>query len=153
MLRGGGFHSPVKAQEPVPSRARNGELTMKPPIVPKDFPVQPLKPGDQAKDKMTCNACGLSWDDALSTSWTPTPGGRCPFEYFHREEKTLPLKVYARRLRAEDNQRGIDVTVYRDNGTPFVKFEWWRKSKPRKGQRYVMLNCYRWEIVWLPGGV
>lgn len=81
--------------------------------------------------------------------------------YAHTQEMTpgcdkcgfKPLKVYARRLRSEDNQRGIDVSVYRDNGTPFVKFEWWRKSKPRKGQRYVMLNCYRWEIVWLPGGV
>lgn len=53
------------------------------PEVPKDFPVQPLKPGEPAKDRMTCGECGRSWDDAQSTEWTPVPAGRCPFEYFH----------------------------------------------------------------------
>ena len=51
--------------------------------IPKTWPVQPLKPGQKAKDKATCGYCGLSWDDGVSTSMTPTPSGRCPFEYFH----------------------------------------------------------------------
>lgn len=52
--------------------------------IPKDFAVQPLKPGEEAKDKATCGHCGLSWDDGKSTQWTPAPSGRCPFEYFHK---------------------------------------------------------------------
>jgi hypothetical protein len=52
--------------------------------IPDDFPVRPLGPGDKAKDKVTCGYCGLSWDDAIPTSWTPTPAARCPFEYFHK---------------------------------------------------------------------
>lgn len=51
--------------------------------IPADWPVQPLKPGQEAKDKATCGTCGLSWDDGISTSMTPAPGARCPFEAFH----------------------------------------------------------------------
>lgn len=51
--------------------------------IPRGFAVQPLKPGQEAKDKCTCGTCGLSWDDAIPTSYTPAPSGRCPFEYFH----------------------------------------------------------------------
>lgn len=52
--------------------------------IPKDFPIQPLAPDEPAECRATCGHCGLSWDDAVSTAWTPTPTGRCPFEYFHR---------------------------------------------------------------------
>ena len=31
----------------------------------------------------TCGTCGRSWDDAVATSVTPTPSGRCPFEGEH----------------------------------------------------------------------
>lgn len=31
----------------------------------------------------TCGNCGLTWDDSISTSYTPAPGARCPFEHFH----------------------------------------------------------------------
>jgi hypothetical protein len=31
----------------------------------------------------TCGTCGRSWDDTISTSMTPVPSGRCPFEYEH----------------------------------------------------------------------
>ena len=54
--------------------------------IPKNFEVQPLKLGQEAKnpkDRCTCGYCGLSWDDGISTQWTPTPSGRCPFEYYH----------------------------------------------------------------------
>jgi hypothetical protein len=53
--------------------------------IPKNFPVKPLKPGDKAEDRATCGQCGLSWDDAIPTSYTPAPSARCPFEAFHDE--------------------------------------------------------------------
>ena len=34
----------------------------------------------------TCGACGFTWNDALITSLTPVPAGRCPNEYNHEEE-------------------------------------------------------------------
>lgn len=51
--------------------------------VPDDFPVKVLKPEDKAAVKATCGTCGRSWDDSIITGWTPTPGARCPFEYYH----------------------------------------------------------------------
>jgi hypothetical protein len=54
------------------------------PKIPRSWPVQPLRPGQVARDPVTCGTCGLSWDDAKVTSMTPTPSGRCPFEGFHR---------------------------------------------------------------------
>ncbi len=57
-------------------------MTVRP--IPRDWPVQPLKPGGLPPGvRMTCGACGLSWDDSLVTSMTPTPSARCPFENFH----------------------------------------------------------------------
>lgn len=55
-------------------------------IVPADFPVQPIDPSSPAISAATCGTCGLTWDDGISTSWTPAPSGRCPFEYFHVDE-------------------------------------------------------------------
>jgi hypothetical protein len=54
--------------------------------IPKDHPVRPLRAGQKAKDLATCGTCGLSWDDGIATSWTPAPGGRCPFEYYHQSD-------------------------------------------------------------------
>ena len=52
--------------------------------VPGDWPVQPLAVGaPMTEDVATCGECGRSWDDGVSTSMTPAPSGRCPFEYFH----------------------------------------------------------------------
>jgi len=56
--------------------------------IPKDWPVQPVPSGSTSKDIATCGDCHLSWDDGVSTSMTPTPSARCPFEYFH-EDTTL----------------------------------------------------------------
>jgi hypothetical protein len=44
----------------------------------------------------TCGSCGLSWNDAAISSRTPTPAGRCPFEYIHGEASEL------RRLKGDD---------------------------------------------------
>jgi hypothetical protein len=53
--------------------------------IPKKYPVRPLRKNAHAKDRATCGSCGLSWDDGISTSMTPTPSARCPFEAFHKE--------------------------------------------------------------------
>jgi len=51
--------------------------------IPADFPVKVLDDDDTTPGRATCGTCGRSWDDTVSTSRTPTPGGRCPFEAFH----------------------------------------------------------------------
>lgn len=57
--------------------------------IPQDWPILPLaaeaSPTEEAVDPATCGTCGLTWDDSISTSMTPAPSGRCPFEYFHEE--------------------------------------------------------------------
>lgn len=61
--------------------------------VPADFPVQPTTT-PSAPGHATCGTCGLTWDDNISTAYTPTPGGRCPFEAFHDDEE-IPLLTKA----------------------------------------------------------
>lgn len=54
--------------------------------VPVNFGVKVLRTARQkakATDLATCGECGRSWDDGISTGWTPAQSGRCPFEYFH----------------------------------------------------------------------
>lgn len=57
--------------------------------IPSDFPVRPLTtPAERAaaRDLVTDGRCGRSWDDAISTAYTPAPSGRCPFESFHGDD-------------------------------------------------------------------
>lgn len=54
--------------------------------VPITFPVQPLDDDESAADPVTCGTCKRTWDDTVSTQWTPAPSGRCPFESFHGAE-------------------------------------------------------------------
>ena len=63
--------------------------------VPKDWPVQPIRANahrqrEAAIDLVTCGSCGRSWDDGITTGMTPTPSGRCPFEYFPNREARTP---------------------------------------------------------------
>ena len=83
--------------------------------IPKSFPVKPLRRGTrayrEAKDLATCGTCGRSWDDAIVTSWTPSPAARCPFENFHTGRKDLKTAAYvaaARRLFHRDGEIEID---------------------------------------------
>jgi len=40
-------------------------------------------------DPMVCGSCGRTWDDSQPTAWTPTPSGRCPFEYMRNHGARL----------------------------------------------------------------
>lgn len=64
--------------------------------IPETFPVRPLKAEDTATDRVTCGACGLSWDDAIATAYTPADAARCPFEAFHLYEEEKKAKRHAR---------------------------------------------------------
>jgi len=57
--------------------------TLEPDDIPASHPVRPLNPGDEGASA-GCGQCGLWWDDEVSTSWTPVPSARCPFEYWHK---------------------------------------------------------------------
>lgn len=53
------------------------------PPVPASFPVRVLGVDDPGRRRLRCRTCGRAWDDAVPTSETPAPAGRCPFEHFH----------------------------------------------------------------------
>ena len=58
--------------------------------IPADFPVRPLVTSEdfaKAGEVVRCGGCGRAWDNSISTSYTPAPSARCPFEYFHRPTK------------------------------------------------------------------
>jgi hypothetical protein len=44
-----------------------------------------------ATDPTGCGNCGRWWDDSISTALTPTPAGRCPFEYGHEEDAVMEM--------------------------------------------------------------
>ena len=46
--------------------------------------------GNPKIDLATCGTCGRTWNDAAQTEYTPAPSGRCPFEYFHKPERSKP---------------------------------------------------------------
>lgn len=72
-------------QPEFPVRIRKVRVRKHDPI-PRDFAVQPLRDDERPPGRCECGYCGLAWDDDKSTEWTPTPSGRCPFEYFHRHD-------------------------------------------------------------------
>lgn len=80
-------------------------MTRKVPNIPRDFPVRPLLSPEyftRAKDPVTCGTCGLSWDDAIATEYTPAPSPRCPFEAFHIQRKPKRAKVEQTKLAPRD---------------------------------------------------
>lgn len=88
----------AKATAETKTARRKQASELEPDEIPADFPVRPLATQaeiDAATDPVQDGACGLWWDDAISTSYTPAPGGRCPFEAYHSDDG-----YYARRKRA-----------------------------------------------------
>lgn len=61
--------------------------------IPNDFPVKVIQPDQHDNNTATCGTCGSSWDDSISTEYTPAPSGRCPFEYFHDTPKPEMFKT------------------------------------------------------------
>ena len=58
--------------------------------IPKDFSVRPLTTQAEisaASQPTQDGTCGLWWDDAIATYYTPAPSARCPFEAFHADEE------------------------------------------------------------------
>lgn len=47
------------------------------------FNVEKYKERFPNADIATCGRCLRHWDDAFISGVTPTPAGRCPFEYQH----------------------------------------------------------------------
>jgi len=74
--------------------------------IPPDFEVRPLGPDENPPGRTTCGHCGLSWDDDISTSYTPAPSGRCPFEYFHVDEEKAKRKKKPKPYFAQCNPNG-----------------------------------------------
>lgn len=64
--------------------------------------VRYVAPGKPAPDTFTrCGTCQRAWDDSKSTDLTPTPSGRCPFEYFlgHSAAKPTVRPTYDQLLK------------------------------------------------------
>lgn len=47
--------------------------------------IDPEDRHDGRSEPTQCGTCLHWWDDAVITSMTPTPAGRCPFEYDHED--------------------------------------------------------------------
>jgi hypothetical protein len=72
------------------------------------------------------------------------------------------LTLYARREPTTDAEtlrmcpdaarRRYDVVIYRDAAATARagRYPWFYRSKPRRNQRFTMLNCWRYRLVWLP---
>lgn len=84
--------------------------------IPADFPVRPLSRAQAAKNPnaCTCGTCGRSWDDSIATSWTPTPSGRCPFEYYHAELRERSRPNRRGKFWKIDENRELPLAVIED---------------------------------------
>lgn len=58
----------------------------------------------------TCGACGRSWDDAVGSTLTPAPSGRCPFELLH-DEPSKNATVIGRPDNRQDAQDAITDAI------------------------------------------
>lgn len=97
--------------------------------IPADFPVRPF-PDDstveylaQFPDATTCMECGLVWDDGKSTSLTPVPAGRCPFEYFHGSGASEPTGWAVVRYTGNLPTRGRYIGLW-SGGASYSGSEW-----------------------------
>ena len=83
--------------------------------IPADWEVQPLSAIDSVITgviRTTCGTCGLSWDDSISTSMTPVPSGRCPFEPFHPDEDEREFTIKRRAERRGIPRRKDEVVMH-----------------------------------------
>ena len=66
------------------------------------------------------------------------------------------LNVYAKRETTTDslvkyNTKKKDIVFYRDSNCTevFCRMPWHSSNKPNKNSKTIMLNCYKWAIVWI----
>ena len=109
--------------------------------IPKDCEVQPLRPGQKAKEPATCGTCGLTWDDGKITGMTPAPSARCPFEAFHDLRERKPKKKLSqselRETALQDAHEEIESTKILANTTGIrwivffnLRYGWLRTDTP-----------------------
>ena len=75
-------------------------------------------------------------------------------------KRTFLLTLYARREPSADSvllkyapqAKRFDVVFYADHKAtqPKGRFMWFSAGNLRPTHKTVMLNCYRWRMVWLP---
>lgn len=71
-------------------------------------------------DMFTCGTCGQRWNDALISSRTPVPAGRCPYEYEHDQIKELE-RLKARRDRRRVSKYSVWVGGGEINAYPLTR--------------------------------
>ncbi len=97
-----------------------------------------------------------------------TQGSTNPIDYKNltkinkRQREKIKMKrftVYARKERTTDsttlthfpNSKKEDVQIYRDRQAkiPFARFTWGMKNTPTKRNKYVTLNCFKYNLEWI----
>lgn len=70
--------------------------------------------------------------------------------YLRREPSTDP--ILRDHFTAHERMKKADVVAYSDPRACKVKARWmWHQpSRPTRRNKRVTLNCYQWEVIWLP---
>jgi hypothetical protein len=58
------------------------------------------------------------------------------------------LSLYAKKV---FHNLGYDVLVYDtpEMISPKAHYQWYSQEKPNYRNKYIMLNCYRWNLIWI----
>lgn len=69
--------------------------------------------------------------------------------YLRKEPTTDPLVL---QYKGQLKRPVLDVQAYRDPECQirFGRWDWWMRTKPKQGCKWVTLNCATWKAVWLP---
>ena len=72
--------------------------------------------------------------------------------YARKEPPRSPVLNLGGDLRHVAAPGSQDVVIYRDKAArlPFVRYEWHAGRRPDRRFRFITLNCYRWNLKWLP---
>lgn len=75
-----------------------------------------------------------------------------PPRYMRKERPANPVINCGGDLNVSAPRRAYDVAIYKDAACTELVARWpWHRAGTRPDRRYrrVMLNCYRWPVVWL----
>lgn len=73
--------------------------------------------------------------------------------YLRREPTTDATAMdYFRATGTVPKARHYDIVIYRDAAMTkrAGRWPWYYSSKPRRGCKQVMFNCYSWRAIWCP---